>query len=221
MKILKILVFLLSVLFLSSCATVYVQEYSKAPGFNINGQRDKSSTVTGFEPVIIKEFVKTFAKRYPQAQHFSTEYAVKVKDRLARDKIFAAVVYDSSVEWKSTRQGSFAKSDLNAIDSLFNSCQSDYIITISDFEVSNRIVTSYSGGGPNNMGSQTSTEYCLIDARYTLYDVKTRKKLLEFTSRGEKSVFLFGFENALIKAIDNSIEHAMLYIKTSKKEFSD
>lgn len=181
MKTITLPVFILAVFWLSSCAAVYVTEYSKAPGFDINSKRASSTTVTGFEPVFIREFVKTFGKRYPNTKDFSTEYANKFKDKLVRDKMFATVVYDSAVEWKSTRSGSFSKSDLTAIEALFNSCQTEYVITISDFEVASRVQTTHTGGyGPNSMGSSSSTEYCIIDARFVIYDVKTRKKLQEF-----------------------------------------
>ncbi|HEY3430873.1 MAG TPA: hypothetical protein VGK39_09365 [Cyclobacteriaceae bacterium] len=220
MKIFQSSILLLHVLLLSSCATVYVSEYSKAPGFNIADQRSKSTTVTGFEPVIVKEFVKTFSKRFTKNQEFSTEYANKFNNKLKSSTIFATVMYDPAVEWRLTRSGSFASSELKAIDSLFSSCKTDYLITVTDFEVSNRITTTHSGGaGPNNMGTTTSTEYCVIDARFTVFEVKSRKKMLEFTSRGEQSVFLFSYENALLKAMDNSIEHAMAYLTTGKKEF--
>ena len=135
--------------------------------------------------------------------------------------LFATVVADHNEDWRLTRSGSFAASDLKAIDSAFSSCKTDFLITVSDFEVANRIESSYTGpSGPNNMGgTSSSVEYCVIDARFTVFDVKSRKKMLEFTSRGEKSVVLFGFENAFNGAVDSSIEHAVEYLKTGKKEF--
>src|SRR5688572_20278312 len=164
MKIFKSIMLVLQVLLLSSCATVYVTEYSKAPGFNIKDQRLKSIAVTGFEPVIVNEFKKTFSKRFAQNQDFCTEFANKLKDQLKSAMIFATVVYDSSAEWKLTRPGSFAQSESKAFDSLFNFCKTDYLITVTDFEVSNRIATNYSPGfGANNVGSTTSTEYCVIN----------------------------------------------------------
>ena len=90
---------------------------------------------------------------------------------------------------------------------------------LSKFEISNRIVTSTVGGGPNSPPHTTSTEFCVVKSRFQIIDRESRKRVLEFESKGEAGVMLFAFEKALNNAMNNSIDNAVAYLKTGKKEF--
>jgi hypothetical protein len=67
--------------------------------------------------------------------------------------------------------------------------------------------------------NSSSTEFCIINAQFQIIDKKTRKCILEFKSTGESRVFLFAFDAAFKNAMNNSIDHAVAYMKTGQIKF--
>lgn len=201
---------------LSSCTSIYINEISKSPSFNANS---RTAIVVGIDGLILNEFIKTFDNKYRQKRDFINNYINSFSSKLQNEKIFVNVNADDSNQWNLIKSFAGAKDDFKTIDSLYNNCNADYIINISNFEISNRFQTSSTVGSPNIPGGTTSVEFCVIKARFQISDKITRKSILEFEAKGESSVFLFAFEKAFINAMENSIDHAIAYLKTGKKEF--
>jgi hypothetical protein len=73
-------------------------------------------------------------------------------------------------------------------------------------------------GGMGMTGGGQS-ESCVINSHFQIYDIKTRKKVLDFVSKGSSSVVFFAFEQAFITAMKNSIKNSMIYMKTGNIKF--
>ena len=208
----------LALLFLTSCSNTYIYEISKSHEFNLNPDNSKTAIIFGSEDIVIEEFVKTFNNNYKENRDFVNDYISLLSDKLQNEKVFAQAKPDLSNQWSTIRSYSSEKQDLVMIDSLHN-LNADYIINVSNFNISNRVVTRTNFGGSNMPASTSSTEYCIVKARFEISDRKTRKNILEFYSKGESTVFLFAFKAAFNNAMKNSIDHAVSYLKTGKKEF--
>lgn len=206
-------------LLLPGCAKIYINVISKSQELNLNSDNLKTATIVGIDGLSLNEFIKTFNNKYKQNRDFIDEYINSFTNKLQMGKLFTQVKFDNSHKWSLIKSFAGAKEDFKIIDSLFNSCTSDYIINVSNFEISNRTQTFTSGGGPNMPMRTSTTEFCVVNAQFQIIDKRTRKGILEFKSTGEGSVFLFAFEAALEKAMNNSIEHAITYLKTGQIKF--
>jgi len=204
---------------LSGCSKTYISVISKSPECNLSSGDLKTATVVGVDGLSLNEFTKTFNKKYRQNRDFIDEYINLVTNKLQMGKLFAQVKFDNSRQWGLMKSFAGMKEDFKIVDSLFTNCSSDYIINVSNFEISNRIQSFTSYGGPNMSMSSSSTEFCVINAQFQVIDQKTRKSILEFKSTGEGSVILFAFEAAFKNAVANSIDHAVAYLKTGKITF--
>lgn len=218
----SIILSLVLLIALTSCSKIYINELSKTNALNLNNSK---VLVVASDELALNEFVKTFNKRYNQRRDYINEYINLFKNRLSADNICSEIKIDKSSKWALLKSFAGSKEDFNTIDSLFNNCNSDFIVLISNFEISNSKQFNNYGGGYNASGgnmpmASSSTEYCVVKAQFQIMDKKTRKSILEFKSTGEGSVFLFAFEEALKTAIDNSIEHAILYLKTGQIKYN-
>ena len=63
-----------------------------------------------------------------------------------------------------------------------------------------------------------SSEDCVVEYRIKVIETQTWKMVNEFFVTGIKTVAFFNFESTLLDAISNSIDNAIRYITTGKKE---
>jgi hypothetical protein len=213
----KVLTVILAVqILLASCKVIYITDISKSPDFNINTENTKTAIVAGLEGVQLNEFVNRFKNKYPKNSDFVVDYTKIFSAKLSNEKIFARVNADTSGQWNAIKSFAVVQGDFKTVDSLFNHCNSDYLIILTDFEISNRF--DWSSLPANNGQFNHASESCIIKTRLVIFDVKSRKQVLEFISKGECGV-AFGFEFTLKCTINHSIDHAVSYLKTGNIEF--
>ena len=70
-----------------------------------------------------------------------------------------------------------------------------------------------------NAATGSSTESCIVEYTVEIWDNPSKTKMLEAAVKGEKKVILFGFESALVGAVNNSAEHLIAFLKDGKTEF--
>jgi hypothetical protein len=214
---LTIAVILMSQLLISSCARTFITEISKDKDLKLN---QSDVLVVGNNNLSLVEFIKTFNKNYPGKRMFINEYISSVSGKLKSNKMFMNVGVDTSSHWDLLRPSySFSAESIKVIDSLIINSHSDYLLKIHDFKISNRIQTMMMAGGPGMPMTHSSTEFCIVKARFELVDVTTKKVAMEFESVGEAGVMFFAFEAALREANRRSIEHAIEYMKSGKVKF--
>jgi hypothetical protein len=129
---------LTALLLLPACTSIFINEISKSPDFNIHTENSKTALVAGLEGVQLNEFVKTFNKKYQKQNDYVVDYTKLFTNKLREERIFARVIADTSGKWNTIKSFAVVQGDFKAVDSLFNYCSADYLITISDFEISNR-----------------------------------------------------------------------------------
>jgi hypothetical protein len=192
-------------LLLTSCEVTkhYVTQIIKKE--DINTSKSKTVVVSGSDNVVINNFANTFEKNYKSKNDFVKMYIDEFSSQLKNNAIFFRVTNEA----------------IRDFDSLKASTNADYVIDLPYFEVTNRVVTTHSAPMPNNNfgGMASSTEYCVVNVKVVVYDIKNKKRIIEFLSTGEDSVFLFSFTKSLQKAKLKSITHIINYLKEGKTEY--
>lgn len=225
MKIIKLLtVLVLGVLSMSSCTAIRITEVRPYNSAEFMFGTDKSALVISSDEVAINEFTKTFSKKYKQKEDFIQQFNSLFAMTLKNENIFGRIKSDTSLEFIYNDTFLANQEQQKKIDSLFINAGTDYLIRITSLEITNSIqgnpgmMMPMAGGGMGMTGGGQS-ESCIVNAHFQIYDIKTRKKVLDFVSKGSAGVGLFAFEQALTKAIDNSIKNSAIYLKTGNIKF--
>ena len=200
--LLKAFVLCIGIVLFASCIVSkhYVGQIIKKD--DIDNPSKKSVVVTVSDNVVVRDFKKTFEKNFKNNDGFVSSYLGKFTYELQKSNLFLDV----------------DKKGVNNFESLKETSSADYIVDIPFFEIDNRVEVTHSGS--LNGGMQTnSTEYCVIHVKVVVYDVKKKKRIVEFLSTGESSVFLFDFKNTFNQAKKRSMIHIVNYLKTGKTQY--
>ena len=200
-------------IFLFSCTAVFITEISRVENFNLKYVNKKTATVVALEDVRQGLFYNKFDGKYPQKNDFVANYTSQFAHKLKKAIIFSQVNLDTTHNWSVLKTGSISKKSFKLQDSLLKSCGSDYLICISEFEVSNHIQADKIGMAYN------TTEYCVVSAHFQILDVNSHYYMLDFISSGEGIVILSAYDSALEEAINSSVRHAVAFMKTGNKRF--
>ncbi len=215
---------LISFPILFSCTTVRISEVKEYNKSEFTFGTNKTALLVSSDEVALKEFTKTFGKKYKEKEGFIKEFDSLLVATLKNESVFASIKIDKSRDLVSNDSFIFNLEQQKKVDSLFTNAGTDYLIRIVRYEITNSIqgnpgmMMPMAGGGMGMMGGGQS-ESCIVNSHFQIYDIKARKKVLDFVSKGSGSVVFFAFEPALNKAIDNSVKNAAIYLKTGNVKF--
>jgi hypothetical protein len=207
-----------------SCEAVRISENSNYKDSEFVFGPNKTAVLVGNDNILLSEFTKTFSKKYKQKHDFVKQYDSLCAVILKQENIFGEIKHDKSFEFVSNDPLTFTQEQQKKVDSLFANTTADYLIRISNHEITNSIQGSpgmpmtMSGGGMGMSGG-TQSESCIINSHFQIYDIKSRKKILDFVSKGSGSVLFLAFEKALIDAMNSSVKNSAVYLKTGKLKF--
>jgi len=209
---------------LCSCEAVRISENSNYKDSEFVFGSNKTAVLVGNDNIMISEFTKTFNKKYKQKHDFVKQYDSLCAITFKQENIFSEIKRDKSFEFVSNDPMTFTQEQQKKVDSLFAHTTADYLIRIYDHEITNSIQGSpgmpmaMSGGGVG-MSTGTQSESCIVKSHFQIYDIKKRKKVLDFVSKGNGSVLFFAFEQAFIDAVNSSVKNSAIYLKTGKLKF--
>jgi hypothetical protein len=207
-----------------SCEVIRISEISNYKGSEFVFGSNKTALLVGDDDVLINEFTKTFSKKYKQKHDFVQQYDSLCAITLKQENIFGEIKHDKSLVFVSNDPLTLNQEQQKKVDSLFTNTTADYLIRISGHEITNSIQgtpgmpMAMSGGGMG-MSAGSQSESCIINSHFQIYDIKTRKKVLDFVSKGSGGVAFFAFEQAFVTAMNNSIKNSAIYLKTGKLKF--
>lgn len=213
-----------SIQLLASCTAIRISEIKPYNSSEFLFGTNKTALLVSSDEVLVNEFSKTFNKKYKQKEDFIQQFDSLFAVTLKNDNVFGAIKYDKSLELLSNDTFSVNQEQQKKVDSLFTNSTYDYLIRIMRHEITNSIkgnpgvMMPIAGGGMGMMGGGQS-ESCIVNSHFQIYDIKTRKKVLDFVSKGSAGVGLFAFEQALNNAIGNSIKNSAIYLKTGNIKF--
>ncbi|WP_158729934.1 MULTISPECIES: hypothetical protein [unclassified Flavobacterium] len=214
----------ISIQLLASCTAIRINEVEPYNSSEFLFGTNKTALLVSSDEVLVNEFSKTFNKKYKQKEDFIHQFDSLFAVTLKNDNIFGTIKYDKSLELLSNDTFSVDQEQQKKVDSLFTNLTADYLIRILRHEITNSIqgnpgvMMPMAGGGMGMRGGGQS-ESCIVNSHFQIYDVKTRKKVLDFVSKGSAGVGLFAFEQALNNAIGNSIKNSVIYLKTGNIKF--
>lgn len=209
---------------LCSCEVVRISENSNYKDSEFVSGPNKTAMLIGNNNISINEFSKTFNKKYKQKSDFVRQYDSLCAITLKKENIFGEINQVKSFEFVSNDPLTFTLEQQKKVDSLFTNTKTDYLIRITNHEITNSIqgnpgmMMPMAGGGMGMTGGGQS-ESCVVNSHFQIYDIKTRKKVLDFVSKGSAGVGLFAFEQALSNAIGSSIKNSAIYLKTGNIKF--
>lgn len=225
MKINNLLIaVVISVQLLSSCTATRISEVKLYNSSEFLFGTNKTALLVSSNEVMVNEFTKTFSKKYKQKEDFIQQFDSLFAITLKKENIFGKIKYERSLELFSNDTFTVNQEQQKKVDSLFANTTADYLIRIIRHEITNSIqgnpgmMMPMAGGGMGMTGGGQS-ESCVVNSHFQIYDIKTRKKVLDFVSKGSAGVGLFAFEQALINAIGNSIKNSAIYLKTGNVKF--
>jgi hypothetical protein len=202
----------------SACSSIFIVDVSK-PDPNLQ-LKPSNVIVIADNAVSLIEFIKTFNKKYPTGKEaFVNEYVQAVSRKIKANGATATIKVDKSPHWDLLKTASFSTESAKTIDSLITNTQADYLLRIYNFSIDNRIQHAMMAGGPGMPMMNSSSEFCVVKAKFQFINTKTKQIALEFTSVGEGAVSFFAFENALNEAMLQSMDHAAEYLKSGTVEF--
>lgn len=215
----KILIISITILVFTSCIQTreYVGQVIKKE--TVANPTSKTILVTGVADVRVHNFSKTFKKNYQDNQDFVTAFINEFELEANKQNLFLSISRNNfNKEGLLSNQNSDDNLNLILLEA-----KEDYIINFTNFEVTNRIETrNVHSMGPTGFagGQTTSVEYCIINTKVVVYDVKSKKQILEFVSIGESSVFLFDFTETFKKSKNRAVNHVINYLKTGKTTYN-
>lgn len=215
---------LISFQILSSCTAVRISEVKEYSKSEFTFGTNKTALLVSSDEVVLKEFTKTFGKKYKEKEDFIKEFDSLLVTTLKNESVFGAIKIEKARDLVSNDSFIFNLEQQKKVDSLFTNAVADYLIRIVRYEITNSIqgnaamMMPMAGGGMGMMGGGQS-ESCIVNSHFQIYDIKSKKKVLDFVSKGSGSVVFFAFESALNSAIDNSIKNATIYLKTGNIKF--
>lgn len=213
----RVLLLLVLSVSLSSCIVTkdYINNISKSG--KILKPNSKSVLVTGVENIRVNNFKKTFKKNYETDTLFVDAFINNFTDEAKLNDLYSNLNIDRENNWELLTLNKKVNSP--EVEALYALTDKDLLIIFSNFEITNRVETSYvMSGGANNFGGghTQSTEYCIVNAEVLVYDLKNKNQILSFVTTGESSVIFFDYTNTLLKAKERAIKHAVNYLRIGK-----
>lgn len=196
---------------LTSCSSTYVYQpplLKLYPELNIN--EGSTAIITGDDDIKIRDFIKPFNKQYAQSNYFVNEYIDALSEKLISKKVFSRVYSDKSTRPDKTRLSSFLE---QKEDSLFNKTHADYIIWITQIELSSTTVYEM-------LNAPTRTKICRFSLHFQIFETKSHRKVMEFVDKGNSGVSTFQKIKGIKRAVTNSIYHATEYLKNGRTKFT-
>lgn len=207
---------LFSISILTSCTKTYV--YLVSNPYDLKSLIHKSVTVVATDELLLKGFIKTFNEKYLNKRIFATNYVTLIKEQLSLGNTFSRIDADTSDTWHLINSFAGSKEEFVIIDSLFSKNNSDYVINVYNFELSDRLLNN-AGADADGNTMTTRKEIAAVKARFQVIDRMSRRPILEFESSGEKAVSFFNYAATLEKAMRTSLEHAVRYLQSGETKF--
>lgn len=199
-KLFKIICFTFVVALSSSCAKIHVEELKNT--LEPLEDASKSLALISKNEVLLYEFDKEFDKNFQNKKEYSDYFTKNFETQLISNKLYKSVtVLDNS-----------------DIESIFNTTDFDYIISIEDVKIAAFFESSQNNSYVVNLGNSQKKKSA-VRSRIKVYDKIIKKSIAEFYVVGESDFSERDYKKVVQKATEKSIENTIEYLKTGKVKF--
>lgn len=169
--------------------------------------------------VNVMEFKKSYDKEYGTNEQFAETMRKEVADSMQRILGCTVSKADSVQDVSALIGGSLDESSVKKTQEMFGAAAEDFFFVVKSVDISNSTSTTVptmhmSAGGGMFFGGGGSSESCVVTMHAELWNVKTRKKVLGYTSTGDSKVTMFFYGTALKDAVAKSIKYMIKYLVT-------
>ena len=187
----------------------------KAYTLCLQNEEPKSITIIYKENLTIKDFENTFSNKFPTKKDFFNYYITSYEDHAKKEKMFSKIKIEVPPIKVNKPNESLYYNETNpwSLQNILKRGETDYVIGITNIVVSSKI--KFNKYNPNSPGD----EYLVVNTYFEIYDQRTKTMILKFISTGEIGASIFNYNQALKKAIDNSILYSIGYIKAGHSSF--
>lgn len=200
---------------LNSCITPQYVTNITSHG-KLENTRKKTATLVGLDRVFIHDYKKTFHKNFENNTDWSQKFLQSFSNTLVNHNLFSEVTIDNLKDWNHINTMTSKKSYLK-VESLFEKCESDYLIFIDEFDFRQKITTSGSNyNSATGMQTTNSSEFLILKATIKIFDTKSHAPLIEFDVFGEDQILFFTYSKSLLDARKKLIENIATYLESYK-----
>ncbi len=198
--------FSLFLLFTSCGKSIFVSKTTQLDNFQIGTVKD--ATITTSNDFVRNGFDKTFPKVFTSNQNLIDTFINSIHTGLKKLNRLDNVILDNSKDW----EGFGNRMNTSSFDSSFDKCKTKYLINLSKININevseNDLVRDHKGNT-----TQQSKSYAVMTAQVQIYEVTSKKLLLEFTSTGRSQITLFQYSKALKGAYQKCVDRIIKYFE--------
>ena len=213
---------ILTTLVMFGCApSIQIQRDFYDPGFSFK-QMKSTTKIALFvsENIRLTDYADTYHQVYPSDQFFFLALKKQIADTIN-------AVIGCPVDFTGT-SGAAAELHASGIDrsstaslqQLFSGSSADYFLTVNSVEISRKIIlespmlTSNPNDGGGTMVNSGESENCRVVIGVEVWSVKTRRKVLSYSSTGESPATQLLYGAALKNALAGSVRLMIRYLAT-------
>ncbi|WP_339888615.1 hypothetical protein [uncultured Flavobacterium sp.] len=197
----KIFSLVLAVVLISSCGKIHIEELKKSS--EPIADASKSVALISKNNVMLYEFDKEFEKNFQNKKEYSTYFSKSLESQLTSNQLYKSVI---------------VLEDNSAIETIFDTTDFDYIITIEDVKIAAYFEDSHNTSYSANIGNSQKKK-STVRSRIKIYDKLIKKEVAEFYTTGESDYSERNYKLVVEKATEKSIENTIQYLKTGKIKF--
>ena len=199
-KLFKILCLVLLISISTSCAKNHIEELKKSPELIVDGS--KSVALISKDEIILYEYDREFDKNFKNKKEYANYFTKSFETQLVSNHLYKNV----------------AILDNSAIETIFDTTDYDYIISIEDVKIIAFFESSQNNSYAVNLGN-TQKKKSTVRCRIKVYDKIIKKPIAEFYAIGESVYSEKNYKSVVEKASVKAIENTIEYLKTGKTKF--
>jgi hypothetical protein len=218
--------FVICSFFIVGCASApkIISDYN-SEGFNITYLKGSEIRLFGSSNIDVLEFKKSFISEYESKEKFDSIFTSQLKESL--NKLATVSIGNKADMNQLFLDQSFEDDHVAKVKEAFETAKESYFLGIKKVTISNSFTyypqvpmapTTFSTpGGKVSMGGGFTgggeMEKCIVEIKAEVWSVKDKKRVIEFTSIGDKSVIFFNYGSTLKSAVKDAMTNLCNFIE--------
>ena len=214
----KIIISVLLILISSSCTShIKIKQTFKSKDVDSSTFRKASYTVYGTTNISLTDFTKTYDEDFKNDEAFNEKMTSFLESKLRLK--FKNNVQLGSGDLPDYLRGedSFANNKREDVPAFLDKQNSDYLIFLKMVTIGSEYTSTTNYNANTGMSTTNTSEDCIVTLFAEMWDVKAKRKVLEFESIGRSTVFLFAFSTALESSMKNAADNMAKYLYSGGK----
>jgi hypothetical protein len=166
--------------------------------------------------VDLRDFSNAFEREYRDDSAFRSTLSRQIADSLKTILGCSALVADSPQDAEILADAGIDKAAVSRIQELLSDAREDYFFVVNTATIANRKVVNTPmpspEPGPRIPGGTSET--AMVTLHVDLWNVREKKKVLQYAALGESGVTMFMYGTALKNAVNQAVANMVRYLET-------